>query len=263
MEIAECVKKWKIFLLDLDGTVYIDGALIGDMKRTLETLRKHGKRLIYLTNNSSRTKEDYVRRLTGLGIYGEEDDVYTSGDATIAYLKRHCAGRRVYLTGTEKVRESFLKQGIRLEEEDPEVVVLSYDTEIDYEKISKTARFLRRGLPYIATHPDVNCPAKPAPVPDVGSFIRMFEASAGRVPDVIVGKPYRYMAEGIRELTGTHGDEVVMVGDRLYTDIAFGANNGFSSLLVFSGETTEELYRQSAVRADLTLQTLNDIVKYL
>lgn len=263
MELKELVKRAKTFLLDLDGTVYVEGTLIGDMKNTLAALRANGKRLVYLTNNSSKTKEDYVARLSALGIYCENDAVYTSGDATVAFLKRHYAGKRAYVVGTERVKKSFSDAGIVLDGENPEVLVLTYDTEIDYEKISKTALFLKRGLPYIATHPDINCPAKLVDLPDIGSYIKMFETSAGRVPDAVVGKPYRYMGEGVKELTGHSGNELVMVGDRLYTDIAFGANNGFSSLLVLSGETTEEMYRVSEIKASAVLPSLNEIVKYL
>ncbi len=263
MQIERLVAKAKTFLLDLDGTVYIEGALIGDMKNTLTALRESGRRLVYLTNNSSKTKEDYIARLSALGIYEKNDAVYTSGDATIAFLKKRYAGKRVYLAGTGKVRRSFSAAGIALDEENPEVLVLTYDTEIDYEKISKTALFLKRGIPYVATHPDINCPAKEVDLPDIGSYIKLFETSTGRVPDVVVGKPHTYMGDGVKELTGQSGNELVMVGDRLYTDIAFGVNNGFSSLLVLSGETTAESYRQSAIKASAVLPSLNEIVRYL
>lgn len=263
MDIKEIVSRAKTFLLDLDGTVYLEGELIGDMKNTLRRIRESGREIVYLTNNSSKTKEDYAARLENIGILETEDKIYTSGDATAAYLKKHFPGRRVYVMGTEKLKESFAAAGIALSETDPEVTVLAYDTESTYEKLCKTALFLRRGTAYIATHPDVNCPAKACDVPDAGSFIRLFEASVGRVPEVIVGKPFRYMAEGVSELTGRAGRELLMAGDRLYTDIRFGAENGFSSLLVLSGETTAEMYEKSETRADAVLASLNDVVKYL
>lgn len=259
----EKMKKIRVFLLDLDGTVYIDGELIGDMKNTLAAVRASGRKIVYLTNNSSRTKETYVERLKKIGIWEDSDAVYTSGDATIALLKSRYAGKRVYLMGTEKLREEFLREGIILDEEDPEITVISYDTEINYEKLSKVALFLKRGTAYIATHPDVNCPAKEVDVPDIGSYMKLFEASTGRLPEIIVGKPYRFMGEGIKSLTGCKEDELVMVGDRLYTDILFGLNNSFAAALVLSGETTEKMYLESGMKADIVLNSLNDILPYL
>ncbi len=257
------MKKIKAFLLDLDGTVYIEGELIGDMKNTLAAIRASGRKIVYLTNNSSKTGETYVERLKNIGIWDGRDRVYTSGDATIAYLKNNFADRRVYLMGTEKLRAEFAREGIILDDKTPEVTVLAYDTEINYEKLSKVALFLKRGTPYIATHPDVNCPAKEADVPDIGSYIKLFEASAGRLPDVVVGKPYRYMGEGIKAITGYSEEELVMVGDRLYTDIKFGLNNGFRTALVLSGETTAETYKESGLNADVVFASLNDVVSYL
>lgn len=263
MDIKELVGKSKTFLLDLDGTVYVDGVLIGGMKETLRRIRESGRNIVYLTNNSSRTAEDYRIRLSSLGIYDERDCIYTSGDATVSYLKKYHPGRRVYLMGTEKLRRAFAEDGIVSDCENPDVTVISYDTEIDYKKISSVALFLKRGTAYIATHPDVNCPAREADLPDIGSYIKLFEASTGRLPDVIVGKPYKYMAEGVEALTGCRGCELTMVGDRLYTDIRFAAENGFSSLLVLSGETTREMYKTSKVKASAVLPSLNDIVDYL
>ncbi len=259
----EKMKKIRAFLLDLDGTVYIEGELIGDMKNTLRAVRESGRKIVYLTNNSSKTGEKYVERLKKIGIWDERDTVYTSGDATVALLKSRYAGKRVYLMGTQKLREEFLREGIVLDDENPEITVISYDTEINYEKLCKVALFLKRGTTYIATHPDVNCPAKEVDVPDIGSYMKMFEASTGRLPDVIVGKPYRFMGEGIEELTGCEEDQLVMVGDRLYTDIRFGLNNSFATVLVLSGETTEKMYSESGMKADIVINSLNDILPYL
>lgn len=256
------ISKIKCFLLDLDGTVYLDGVLIGDVKNTLDEIRKSGRKIVYLTNNSSRNSIEYVKKLKKLDIFKENDIMYSSGDATIAYLKKHYAGKSVYLAGTAALCDEFQENGITLSE-NSDIVVVSYDTELTYKKIVTVAGLLNKGATYIVTHPDINCPAKDFPLPDVGSFMALFEKSTGRIPDLIIGKPNIVMGDGIKDITGYSAEEIIMVGDRLYTDIKFGVNNGFSSLLVYSGETTKEDYKNSTVKATFTLDSLNDIVKYL
>lgn len=253
----------KCFLLDLDGTVYLDGELIGDMANTLKAIRDSGRRIVYLTNNSSRSRDAYVKRLTDIGVYGDTDTIFTSGMSTVSYLNRNCKGARVYLMGTEALKREFLTGGIKLVEEEPDVVVVSYDTEINYEKITKVTHFLSKGAKYITTHGDMLCPAKINYLPDVGTYHIMFEKATGRLPEVNCGKPNEVMGEAIMDLLGLKPHEIVMCGDRLSTDIAFGVNNEFWSLLVFSGETDAETYKNSEVKASFTLDDLNCIREYL
>ena len=253
----------KCFLLDLDGTVYLEGELIGDMADTLNAIRKSGRRIVYLTNNSSRSRDVYVRRLTDMGIYDEKDTVFTSGMSTLSYLNREHKANSVYLMGTEALRREFIMGGIKLVDDEPDVVVVSYDTEINYEKITKVTHFLSKGAKYITTHGDMLCPAKINYLPDVGTYINMFESATGRRPEVNCGKPYEVMGEAIMEILGLQPHEIIMCGDRLSTDIAFGVNNGFWSLLVWSGETDKNMYKKSEVKASFTLDDLNCIREYL
>lgn len=257
------IDKIKCFVLDLDGTVYIEGTPIGDMKNTLAKIRESGRSIVYLTNNSSKTAADYIARLSAAQIFQDGDRVYTSGDAATAYLNTHHAGKRVYALATKSLEAELKAGGVNLVDVDPEILLLAYDTELTYAKLCKAALALKRGALYIATHPDINCPAKEVDLPDVGSFISLLDASTGRKPDLIIGKPNTIMGDGLKALTGLNKSELLMVGDRLYTDIKFGVNNGFKSLLVLSGETTEKTYRESDIKADIVLPSLNDIVKYL
>lgn len=253
----------KCFLLDLDGTVYLDGELIGDMMSTLKAIRDSGRRIVYLTNNSSRSRDAYVKRLTDIGIYDKSDTVFTSGMSTVSYLNRNYNGSRVYLMGTDALKGEFVRGGINLVEDEPDVAVVSYDTEINYEKITKVTQFLSKGAKYITTHGDMLCPAKINYLPDVGTYHIMFEKATGRLPDINCGKPEEVMGESIMELVGLKPHEIIMCGDRLSTDIAFGVNNGFWSLLVLSGETDEEGYKNSKVKASFVLDDLNCIKEYL
>ena len=249
----------RVFLLDLDGTVYLGGTPIGAMPETLRRLRAMGKKLVFLTNNSSKTEFEYRQKLTRMGLFGQGDRVYTSGMATVSYLKERYAGAKVFLVATDAVKEEFRAGGIALDEERPDVCVLAYDTSLTFEKIKRLDFFLKKGLPFLATHPDDVCPTPYGSMPDVGSFLAMFSRSAGREA-VIVGKPYPYMGEALSRLTGEKREHMCMVGDRMHTDIRFANNCGMRSILVLSGETTWESMKNFPDRPDLILADLNAIV---
>ena len=255
----------RVFLLDLDGTVYLGEKLIGDMAATLDSIRESGRKIVFCTNNSSKSASAYHDKLRRLGLYRSGDSVYTSGMATVSYLKRTYPGKSVYLVGTEVLRTEFASAGIRLKEEDADLAVLAYDTTLTFEKIVRLNAMLAQGKPYIATHPDNVCPGEGVYPPDVGSFIQLFKTSSGRVPDVICGKPYTVMGDGILAYTGARAEEVTMVGDRLNTDIQFGNNNGFRTLLVFSGETDRGKLREAPPEQipSVAAESLNDVVPYL
>ena len=208
MTIEALLKKTNLFLLDMDGTLYIDDIPIEAVRETLARLRGAGKRLVYCTNNSSKTPEEYRAKLERIGLWGEGDFVYTSGIAAAEYLKKHYAGKSVYLAGREALKEDFAARGIRLTEEKPDVCVLAYDTALTFEKLVKLNEFLVGGSFYVATHPDVVCPALPCPKPDVGSFIKLLEASSGRLPDAICGKPHTIMGEALSGLLGAEKEEM-------------------------------------------------------
>ncbi len=261
--LARIARECDVFLLDMDGTVYLGERPIGDMQNTLQKLRGAGKSIVYLTNNSSKSAEEYIRKLDRLHFWDERDSVYTSGMAAAEYLKETHAGKRVYLVGTEALREEFLRAGIALCEESPDVCVLAYDTALTFEKIRKFNEFLVKGAFYVATHPDAVCPADGVSWPDVGSFLKLFETSSKRLPDVICGKPYTVMGDCVRRKLYAHKERIVMVGDRLNTDIRFGVNNGFRTLLVLSGEATAEQAETSCDRAEAVAESLNEIAEYL
>ena len=258
---AEILRETDLFLLDLDGTVYLDETPIGDMKGTLAALRSAGKRLVYLTNNSSKTEKEYREKLKRVGLLEAEDGVYTSGMATAAMLNARFAGKKVYLLGTEALKEEFRAAGVALTEESPEIAVLAYDVTLTFEKLKKFNEFLAGGAVYIATHPDDVCPTKGVPMPDVGSLIALFERSCGRLPDEIVGKPYAAMGGLISVRYGVPCARCCMVGDRMHTDIRFANNCNMHSILVLSGETMRENMGRFPDKPDLILPDLNAILE--
>lgn len=264
-ELSALVARTRAFLLDMDGTIYLGEWPIGDMANTLAAIRASGRKIVYCTNNSSKTAAEYAAKLRRIGLFGEADEVYTSGMATIEYIKEAYPGRSVYLVGTEALKEEFAAAGIRLEEEDPALCVLAYDTTLTFQKLVNINRLIVEGKVYIATHPDDVCPAEGVYPPDVGSFIQLLRTSSGRLPDVIVGKPSTVMGERLTARLHLPPAAVTMVGDRPHTDIRFGNNNRFNTILVLSGETGAE--KAAALPAadapSAVLSSLNDIVPYL
>ncbi len=257
----------KLFIFDLDGTVYHDGVLIGDAKNTLIFLRERGCKIVYLTNNSAITKDAYVKRLSDIGIFEKDDIIYSSLDCAVEFFKKFRAGKKVYAVATDEVKLYLNSQGLDLVSDSnycqADVALLAFDKELDYKKIVEFNELLVMGKEYICTHPDKVCPTRGISVPDAGAFIEMFKASSGREPDIILGKPYSYMAEFLIEKLGVSKEQTYMVGDRLYTDVMFGINSGLKTITVLSGETTEREYKKSGIKCDYLLKDINEIVKLI
>ena len=247
------------FLFDLDGTVYLDETPIGNVKKTLSRLRQMGKHIVFLTNNSSKTQEEYIEKLTRIGILGENDLIYTSSMAAAEYVRAHYAGKRVYLLATDAVKAEFACT-VPLVEEAPDLVILAYDVTLDFAKMKKFNEFLAGGAEYIATHPDAVCPTKTVPMPDVGSFIELFAMSSGRRPSLIIGKPEKTMGESLAKRLNIPCSRMTMAGDRLHTDIRFGNNCGMHTVLVLSGETTKETMQNYPDLPTLVLKDVNALL---
>ncbi len=256
----EILANTQLFLLDLDGTVYRDETLIGDMKNTLKKLKAVGKKVIGLTNNSSKSAREYHEKLDRLGISAMIDGVMTSGIAALDYVKSLGAGTRVHLLATDGVKREFQEAGVLLVDENPDVCVLALDTEITFGKIRLFNKLLVGGAKFVATHPDNKCPTEDVSMPDVGSFIKLFEHSSERKVDLVCGKPFTLMSEQVIREYGVPAETICMVGDRISTDILFGKNCGMMTLLVLSGDTTEEILNGSDIVPDLVLPTLNELL---
>jgi len=258
------LKDVRLYMLDMDGTFYLGNNLLPGALEFLDAADKAGKRFLFLTNNSSRSRSDYVKRLTGMGAKVTSDDIFTSADATLIYLKREGFGKNILLFGTPSLEKQFTDAGYEIHAEKPCAVVLGFDQTLTYQKLTDLCNAVRAGLPYIATHPDFNCPVENGFIPDTGSMMAFVKASTGRNADAVIGKPNRFIADAAAEQYGLQCEEVCMVGDRLYTDIALGNSCPVKTALVFSGETSHEDYaNQSAVHATVAEETIGDLIKYL
>lgn len=257
------LKNITCFALDMDGTIYLGEQWIEGAGAFLEAVERAGKQYFFLTNNSSKGPEDYVKKLARMGLCTERSRIITSGEATIDYLKRNYPGKRVFLLGNELLTRQFSEEGILLSQEDPEVVVTGFDTSLDYGKLCRVCDLVRSGLPYLATHPDYNCPTETGFIPDIGAIHAYIHASAFRYPDRIIGKPYGDIMEYLTQRAGVDREHTSITGDRLYTDVAAGINNGYTGILVLSGETEFSDVKDSPVMPDLIFSSVKEMIPYL
>jgi len=245
----------RCFLFDMDGTVYLGDRLLPGARDLLAYLEASSLPFYFITNNSSRSRGDYAAKLRRLGLpYGEEH-IFTSGEATALYLQKQKPGARLFVVGTPSLEKEFASFGFELVSEAPDYAVLGFDTTLTYQKLWKLCDFVREGRPYIATHPDINCPTETGYMPDIGAMIALIEASTGRRPDIVIGKPYAPLVEAVTAKTGVPAPQLAMTGDRLYTDIALGAA-GITTILVLSGETQREDLPASPHKPDFIFRDL-------
>lgn len=234
---SERLAQVRCFLLDMDGTFYLGDRLLDGALRFVEVLRSQGKDFLFLTNNSSKHARQYAEKIARLGLAVPDSKVLTSGEATARYLLTIHPGARLFVVGTPALEEEFLAHGFALDADEPEIAVLGFDTALTYRRLWKLCDFVRAGLPYLATHPDLNCPTETGYMPDIGAMIAFVRAATGREPDGVIGKPNRMIVEAAAHKVNLPLHSLGMIGDRLYTDIALGQTSGITTVLVLSGET--------------------------
>ena len=225
--------------LDLDGTIYLGGDLIEGAEAFLQRCTKRGVRRYFLSNNSSKSVEQYLKKLHGLGLEAEAEDVLLSTHDLLAWLNKEGV-TETWMVGTEGMRSMLEEQGIATTSSAPQYVVLGYDTELTYDKISTASIHMHAGVPLVASHPDMVCPSPDGGLPDVGAYLAMFKATTGHGPVHITGKPNAGMILHKIEALGLEPGRCAMVGDRLYTDMAMATRAGVVGVLVLSGEATRE-----------------------
>ena len=263
MDQKTLLKQIRLFLFDMDGTLYLGNRLFDFTTQLLETIRSTGRRYLFMTNNSSKSVEDYIKKLEKLGISATREDFITSSQATAYYLKQHFPKHRLYVCGTQSLKKELIMEGFTVTEKlaDVDCIVMGFDTELTFQKLEDVSRLLltRRNIPYIATNPDYVCPTEFGSVPDCGSVCDMIYNATGKRP-VVIGKPSPLMPQLAMERFGYSKEETAVVGDRIYTDIKSGLNAEITGILVMSGETTKEILDQSEDKPHLVLQDASAII---
>ena len=263
MEKNEILRSKKLYLFDMDGTLYLGNRLYDFTLGLLDTLKKTGRRYLFMTNNSSKSVEDYVKKLGKLGITATREEFMTSSQATAFYLHKHHEGQKLYVCGTESLKEELRMEGftVTTDVNETECIVMGFDTELTFQKLHDVSYMLltRPDLPYIATNPDYVCPTEFGSVPDCGSVCDMIYNATKKRP-VVIGKPSPLMPQLAMEKLGVSKEETCVVGDRIYTDIKSGLNAGITGILVLSGETTLEILEASEDKPHLVLEDASEIL---
>ena len=259
----EAIQAIRCFLLDMDGTIYLGDQLIEGTHAFLRAAKQSGRKVLFLTNNSSKNGETYLRKLSQMGIDAGPEDVLTSGQAAAQTIMQRYPGKKVWVMGNDLLKEELCSLGLLVVEKEPDIVLTAFDTQLTYQKLWDCCDYVRQGLPYIATHPDFNCPTETGFMPDLGAMTELIYASTGRRPDRVIGKPERDIFACASARTGVPLSQCAMCGDRLYTDIAAGQKQGLFSILVLTGETKQEDLAASDIKPDLVLDRLADLVPSL
>ena len=265
MEKEKILASKKLFLFDMDGTLYLGDRLFDFTIELLREIRRAGGKYLFMTNNSSKSVADYIKKLEKLGISSTREDFITSSQATAYYLHKHHEGQRLYVCGTESLKEELRWEGFTVTEkvEDTDCIVMGFDTELTFRKLHDVSYLLlTRELPYIATNPDLVCPTEFGSVPDCGSVCGMIFNATGKRP-VVIGKPSPLMPQLAMDRLGYTKEETCVVGDRIYTDVKSGLNAGITGILVMSGETTPEILAQSEDKPHLVLESAKEILEVL
>ena len=254
----------KLWLLDMDGTIYMEDRIFDGTLDLLAAIRARGGRYVFITNNSSKSVTDYLKKVTAMGIPAGEEDFFTSAQATVLLLREKFPGARVYCQGTESLVEELRQAGIEVttQVEPVDLVLIGFDTELTMEKLRRTCQILteQKNVAYYATNPDLVCPVSFGYVPDCGSMSVMLRNATGRYP-TFIGKPEPTMIQIVMEKFGCTKEETVVVGDRVYTDVASGFRAGVTTVGVLSGEATVEDFTHTETPPTYLLRDVRQILQ--
>ncbi len=256
------LKNKELFIFDMDGTIYLDDELLEGALDTLNKIISLNKQYIFLTNNSSKNHHDYLQKLHKLNIKANDDNIFTSGMAMGLYLNKCYPGKNVYLVGTNALKSELQNYNINLTNDTnltPEIVVVGFDRELNYQKLEKACEYLDNGATFLATNIDYVCPIKNKRyIPDCGSICEMITKATNKKPHFI-GKPEKDMINILSEKYNVSKNKIVMIGDRVYTDIVCGHNANVDTICVLSGESTLETINNSNIKPTLVLNSIKDM----
>ncbi len=247
--------------LDLDGTLYLGGRLFEFTRPFLARIAELGIGRTFFTNNSSRSTKQYVTKLNALRIEAGESDIFSSTHCTLEYLRSERPElRKLFILGTPPLREEFVEHGFVESDDNPDAVIVGFDTTLSYDRVCRAAWWISKGKPFIATHPDRICPTDEATMlPDCAAICAMLTSATGRTPDIVLGKPDPRMLQGVMQRHNLKPHELAVVGDRIYTDMAMARAADAVGVLVLTGETTAEQAHEASPPPDLILNDVGEL----
>lgn len=257
----------KLFLFDIDGTIAIDNDLIDGTLDLLDYIRSIGGKAIYITNNSTKSRQAYIDKFARWNIPVTPDSFITASYVTERYLKKHHFNDKIFVIGTASLVRELREEGLCITEDaepDVKVVLVAFDNEFTYQKAEKACKILLTypDVTYLATNPDLCCPTAFGSVPDCGAICRMLACAVKRQP-VFLGKPNPILVELCCSMTGFSKEETLVVGDRLYTDIACGINAGVETAVVFTGEAAPDDCRHTEYPPTYQFPTVRQLLEYI
>ncbi len=257
------LRETKLFILDIDGTFSLSGKPFEGSYHFFKVLKYTGKTLVFLTNNSNKKISEYVEEFkhNGIDIYPEQ--IFTAGVATAEYLLKEFGPKRVYIVGTMQIIEEFERIGHTFDDRDPEIVVITFDLTLTYDKLKKAVNFVRKGKLYVLTNPDLNCPTADGILPDAGAINQVVRKASGKEPDIVFGKPDPKLIDMIVEKFNVKKEQVCVVGDRLYTDILIGIQAGVLTALVLTGEAKLEDIERGVIKPHVVANDIGELAKFL
>jgi len=262
-DFREKLKNIRAFVIDLDGTTYLENEPFSWTIPFLEGLKKHNIKFVFLSNNSSKSREQHRQKLESIGIDVGTDEILSSADATIEYLKTRGDSKNIFLLATPGVEDDFKKAGFTTDSHKPNYMVLAYDLTLTFDKLDKACRFVRNGVPFIATHEDNNWMIGPNDFrPDVGALAAAITAST-KIQPKFIGKPNAEMVDAFLKRLNVSKDQVAIIGDRMNADIRMGQDHHILSILVLSGKTKREDIKDSPFQPGFVVERTVDIIDYL
>lgn len=262
----ELLKEKKLFLFDIDGTLALGAELLPGAKELIAGLRRTGKRIFFTTNNSTKSRQDYVDYFAGHDIRIEPEEVLTAGGLTLIFCREQFQNRKIFLMGTPSLKKELEDAGLLITEkyeEDIACVLVAFDTTLNFQKLEDASRILSDGkVIFLASNPDLCCPTAFGAVPDCGSICEMLKNATGREPKFL-GKPYPDIVNQCRKLAGVVREETVLVGDRIYTDMACAENAGVEGILVLTGEATKKDACNCGLQIPYVFESVKELYEYL
>ncbi len=254
----------KLYLFDQDGTIYLDGKLFDGVEELLKKITTSGGNYVFITNNSSKSVVDYVKKLNDMGLVNvTKENFFTSTQASVMLFKEKFKDKLIYAQGTRSFIKELTDSGLNITEQydkNASAVLVGFDTELNMEKLRTTCKMLTENdIPYYATNPDWVCPVDFGYIPDCGSMCFGIEKATGKAP-IFIGKPMPEMIYSAMKKFGATKAQTVVFGDRLYTDIASGVNAGVDTVFVLSGEATMKDLDESEVKPTFVLNSVKDLL---